>query len=540
MKVPTFLTINRYHRIISNFQHTQSEANTTQELINESFAKYRKLANNTNTTKKELKEVRKELLQAISYKITHIKKQKSCCQKFVRTIQKNIRKKKQSDKPQITTLIENLTQVTQYLGQIVSNLQEQKKHTKQYNVEKEFNKLLLAQDKIDDNLTTLSESIYSTSALLSRKVRPAATRTVGISLLASSLYFASLVTPTIEGFIDKINPQKPVTAIPQSKPMFTNFESLKNGTWHRFACENMTQSQILEFWSMHKDKDLYVTPTSQNITQSSGATSLTQETSTVQTSSGIFHIEVELKIKPQSHEAEKPKVDLTSTSSAMLISKEEFEKIKSDVADEFNDIVPFEYFPIKLSEKELLNACMRHSAVWEGGFYEHAYKDSKEFQTIGIGCLIHIGEGATTEEDVYWKLRTMGLAKTDAECATVLKELIGQKRKITLAQAQKVFIVEIKRAHKVAKTVFKNFQTLPPDLQIVLVDWSFNMGETELKSWKTTPKLVQNGQILELANSLPKWKWYKDTNRRAWITHSYLVRKYTLIEEKKKQPNSPL
>ena len=527
MKVPNFLTINRYHRIINKFQQAQTQANATQELMGETFKQYREIANDTHTQKADLKRARNELLNAVSYKIRHIQNQKRNCIRFIRAIQKNVKKNKQSQDENITKLIDNLTSVTQYLDQIVVHLKAQKKHAKTYNVEQEFFKLLIAQDKIDDELTKLSNSIFSMSANLSRKMRPAVTRTAGIGAIASALYFASLVTSTIEDSVDKTQPQQPIAVeqttepeavhvTPQVKPTFSNFESLQNGAWHRFTCENMTQSQVIEYWEYYKDKDLYEVPTAENI----------------QEANGQLYFTIPLKIKPQPPAVE-PEVDTTPTNSAMLISKDEFDTIRKTVTEKYNEPVPFEYFPNKLSQEELIQACMRFSTVWEGGFIDRAYKDSKGFWTIGIGCLID-GK-ATTTKDIRHKLKTMGLGKTNAECDKVLTELISQKRKITLTQAQTIFVSEITHAYKIAKSVFKNFDKLPPDLQIVLVDFAFNMGETEVRSWKTAPRLVKNGEILKLANSLPKWKWYKDTKRRAWVTQAYLSQKYTLLEQKKQQ-----
>jgi len=73
---------------------------------------------------------------------------------------------------------------------------------------------------------------------------------------------------------------------------------------------------------------------------------------------------------------------------------------------------------------------------------------------------------------------------------------------------------DIERCEKELKKIFTNFDNLPENVKIVLIDMIFNLGETRFKKFKKLIKAVKkrnwDRMIIEMKNS----KWCRQVKKR--------------------------
>ena len=122
--------------------------------------------------------------------------------------------------------------------------------------------------------------------------------------------------------------------------------------------------------------------------------------------------------------------------------------------------------------------------IFEEGFRNEAYKDHLGNWTIGVGH--YLGASANFA----------GLKWSDEKVLQVLENDID----VALADA---------------KQLFPEWEVLPPNVQLALLDMSFNMGITTLRKFKTTIRLVHEGKYAEAAASASDTKWARQVPNRA-------------------------
>jgi lysozyme len=83
---------------------------------------------------------------------------------------------------------------------------------------------------------------------------------------------------------------------------------------------------------------------------------------------------------------------------------------------------------------------------------------------------------------------------------------------------------DINRVTKEAKEVFNDFDKLPEDVQIVIVDMIFNMGKTRFLNFKNTIDLIKQKKYTEASDEMLKSIWAKQVGNRA-IELSHLMRR---------------
>lgn len=132
------------------------------------------------------------------------------------------------------------------------------------------------------------------------------------------------------------------------------------------------------------------------------------------------------------------------------------------------------------------------------GFRARAYNDSLGKRTIGYG--FYLGEVSSKA-----KIERLGLN---------YKDVYSGKQQITEAQANILFQESLNEAKRIASSFSSNFNSLPKEIQNVLIDMSYNLGNrinkfqkmkaaVEARDWKTMEK--------EMINS----PWYTQVGNRS-------------------------
>ena len=118
------------------------------------------------------------------------------------------------------------------------------------------------------------------------------------------------------------------------------------------------------------------------------------------------------------------------------------------------------------------------------GYREQAYKDSVGFWTIGVG---HFLGNSSSWEGQKW----------------------SPKRIIT------TFLLDIQEAEEVARTLYKEFDTLSDSRQRAVVNLAFNMGYNTLAKFKNSNQLFNDRKYAEAANAFMQSKWASQVGPRA-------------------------
>lgn len=132
------------------------------------------------------------------------------------------------------------------------------------------------------------------------------------------------------------------------------------------------------------------------------------------------------------------------------------------------------------------------------GTRSKVYKDSKGFNTIGIG----------------FNLDTPSATAVLATIGTSRKEILSGKE-LSTEQIDKLFAATAKTAIKDAQEWMPNLSSLPKNVQLVVIDLSFNMGGPVLRTFKQTQSFLAKKDFASAASGLEKSKWYGQVKNRA-------------------------
>lgn len=121
----------------------------------------------------------------------------------------------------------------------------------------------------------------------------------------------------------------------------------------------------------------------------------------------------------------------------------------------------------------------------EEGYRTHSYKDTKGLWTIGIG---HLLGGGNEFSDVVWN-----------------DEQIIQ-----------TFESDISHCFEAAHSIFPEYDILPQNVRLGILDMIYNLGPTGFRGFKTTIQLIHAGRFQDAANAALDSKWARiDVPHRA-------------------------
>lgn len=140
------------------------------------------------------------------------------------------------------------------------------------------------------------------------------------------------------------------------------------------------------------------------------------------------------------------------------------------------------------------------------GYYNKVYIDSVGKPTIGIGLNLKRPEARDF------------ISKVGANYNRVLT---GEE-KLSDKQINELFNLCLQVAYKDAKAFIPNFDMLPKNVKLVLLDMSFNLGGPRLNKFKNTKQFIANGDYNSASKEILHSKWAKQVGRRA-IANSRLL-----------------
>ena len=123
----------------------------------------------------------------------------------------------------------------------------------------------------------------------------------------------------------------------------------------------------------------------------------------------------------------------------------------------------------------------------EGVKYE-IYKDHLGYDTFGIGHLV-------VKEDVEFG------------------QSVGAK--VSEDRVNKVFEKDVQKMIKEAKILFPNFDSLPEEVQQVIVNMTFNMGRPRLSNFKKFISYINESKWEEASKEMLNSAWAKQVGKRA-------------------------
>ena len=123
----------------------------------------------------------------------------------------------------------------------------------------------------------------------------------------------------------------------------------------------------------------------------------------------------------------------------------------------------------------------------EGCKYE-IYLDHLGLPTMGIGHLI---------------------TKDDPEYGLGVGTVVEQSR------VQSAFNLDITVTLEDCQRLYKDFNDLPEEVQLITANMMFNMGRPRLSQFKKMIQAIRDGNWLEAGNQMQDSRWYKQVTNRA-------------------------
>ena len=130
--------------------------------------------------------------------------------------------------------------------------------------------------------------------------------------------------------------------------------------------------------------------------------------------------------------------------------------------------------------------------IAEEGYRTKAYKDTKGYWTVGIG---HLLSKTVSFEGLVW---------SDAKVRTVFEN-------------------DLDSSLRSAKEIFPQYETLPPNVQLAILDMIFNLGGNGFRQFKTVIRMINAGRYKDAAVAALDSKWARqDVPNRARRTAKLL------------------
>jgi GH24 family phage-related lysozyme (muramidase) len=131
---------------------------------------------------------------------------------------------------------------------------------------------------------------------------------------------------------------------------------------------------------------------------------------------------------------------------------------------------------------------------------DKVYPDSEENPTIGVGFNL-------TRLDADKRLKSVGADP---------KLIRSGKARLTANQIETLYVQDLNSAKKSAKKLLsKTWDELPKDVQEVLTEMAFNLGEGGLSEFKNTLGYIEDKRFKLAAQSMLKTKWARQVGSRA-------------------------
>lgn len=88
-------------------------------------------------------------------------------------------------------------------------------------------------------------------------------------------------------------------------------------------------------------------------------------------------------------------------------------------------------------------------------------------------------------------------------------------KKLTNKEIDALLEKDMKQAIADAKTIIKNFDSLPYQVRLIVADMSFNLGIIKFSKFKNAIDACHNRDWSHMADELENSLWYKQVNRRS-------------------------
>lgn len=146
----------------------------------------------------------------------------------------------------------------------------------------------------------------------------------------------------------------------------------------------------------------------------------------------------------------------------------------------------------------LLDQAVEFIEPFEGRCYR-AYRDSRGYKTIGVGLNLDRAGAADDIEALlpgvnYWALRRGDISLTDTQIDALLHH-------------------DTQRAIDTARRQVSNFDELPHDAQLIVIDMTFNTGS--LHKWRKLRAALAREDYAAAADAMHRSLWRRQTGQRA-------------------------
>jgi lysozyme len=143
---------------------------------------------------------------------------------------------------------------------------------------------------------------------------------------------------------------------------------------------------------------------------------------------------------------------------------------------------------------QILNRVIQHE-----GKKSKVYRDTKGIPTVGIGFNLNRADAAEK------------LSKVGASLANIK----SGNSALSEPQIKALLIDDLGKAKADAQALIKNWQALPPSVQGVLVEMTFNLGKKGLSEFKNFLKHIENRQFDLAADEMLRSAWARQVGNRA-------------------------
>jgi len=144
----------------------------------------------------------------------------------------------------------------------------------------------------------------------------------------------------------------------------------------------------------------------------------------------------------------------------------------------------------KLSSEAIFKQLVKHE-----GYKKHIYKDTKGIPTIGIG----------------FNLKDKNNQRILAKYGISNHEL---QKGLSDIEIRQLYNDTVQIAIKNAKHFAPNFDSLPSNAQLALIDLSFNLGANKLNEFKHLRQALAKKDFPAAAAALKDSKWYRQVGNR--------------------------
>lgn len=133
------------------------------------------------------------------------------------------------------------------------------------------------------------------------------------------------------------------------------------------------------------------------------------------------------------------------------------------------------------------------------GFSDKVYKDSRGISTIGYGFNLQ-------RQDAKDILNKHGLD---------IKKLLDGSQKMPKNIASNILTDDIRVAKDSSKKMFKNYNDLDKDVQMILVDLMYNLGQTKLSKFVKFKDAILTSNFKKASDELANSMWATQVGNRA-------------------------